>query len=57
MKKLILLGFITLITFTHAKMIDGIALIVEGEAVTTAEIRAVTQQLGVSKEKATDLLI
>ena len=57
MKKLILLGFITLITLTHAKMIDGIALIVEGEAVTTAELHAVQKQLRVSKEKATDLLI
>jgi hypothetical protein len=57
MKKLILLGFITLLTLTHAKMIDAIALIVEGEVITTAEIRAVKQQLGVSKEKAIDLLI
>ncbi len=57
MKKLILLGLIALITLTHAKMIDGIAFIVEGEAVTTAEIRAVKQQLRISKEKATNLLI
>jgi len=57
MKKLILLGFIALFTLTHAKMVDAIALIVEGEAVTTAEIRAVQQQLQVSKEQATDLLI
>lgn len=57
MKKLILIGCITLLTFTHARMIDGIALIVEGEAVTTAEIRAVKRQLGISKEKAIDLLI
>ncbi|PHS34682.1 MAG: hypothetical protein COA92_01980 [Sulfurovum sp.] len=41
----------------QAKMIDGIALIVEGEAVTTAEIRAVQTQLDVSKEQAIDLLI
>jgi parvulin-like peptidyl-prolyl isomerase len=57
MKKLILFGFIALLTLTHAKMIDGIALTVEGEAVTTAEIRAVQQQLDISKEKAIDLLI
>ncbi len=57
MKKLILLGFITVLTLTHAKMIDAIALVVEGEAVTTAEISAVQQQLQVSKEKATNLLI
>ena len=57
MKKLILLGFITLLTFAHAKMVDGIALIVEGEAVTTAEIRAVQTQARVSKEEAINLLI
>jgi len=57
MKKLILLGFMTFLTLTHAKTVNAIALIVEGEAVTTAEIRAVQQQLQVSKGKATDLLI
>jgi parvulin-like peptidyl-prolyl isomerase len=47
-----------LLTFTlQAKMMDGIAMIVEGEAVTTAEIRAVQTQLSVSKEEAIDLLI
>ena len=40
-----------------AKMMDGIALIVEGEVVTLAEIRALRTQLGISKTKATDLLI
>jgi len=57
MKKLILLGFITLLTFSQAKMVDAIAIIVEGEPVTTAEIRAVQQQMQVSKEEATNLLI
>lgn len=57
MKKLVLLGFIILLTLSHGKMIDGIALIVEGEAVTTAEIRAVQKQMEVSKEEATNLLI
>ncbi len=57
MKKLILLGLIALMSLTQAKMLDGIALIVEGEAVTTAEIRAVQKQLGASKKQATDLLI
>jgi parvulin-like peptidyl-prolyl isomerase len=56
----IILHLITLITLTamlQAKMVDGIAIIVEGEAVTTAEIRAVQTQMGVSKSKAIDLLI
>ncbi|MCW8820586.1 MAG: peptidyl-prolyl cis-trans isomerase [Sulfurovum sp.] len=57
MGKLILLGFITLLTLSQAKMVDGIALIVEGEPVTTAEIRAVQKQMQVSKEEATSLLI
>jgi len=57
MKKLILLGCITLFTFSQAKMVDAIAIIVEGEPVTTAEIRAVQQQMQVSKEEATSLLI
>jgi len=57
MKKLILLGLITLLTLSQAKMVDAIALIVEGEPITTAEIRAVQQQMQVSKEQATNLLI
>jgi hypothetical protein len=38
-------------------MLDGIAVIVEGEAVTTAEIRAVASQMRISQSEATDLLI
>jgi len=57
MKKLILLGCIALFTFSEAKMVNGIALIVNGEAVTTAEIRAVQKQMHVSKTQATDMLI
>jgi len=57
MKKLILLGFITLFSFTQAKMVDGIAIIVEGEPITTAEIRAIQTQLAVPKQKACDMLI
>ena len=57
MKKLVLLGFITLLTLSQAKMVDAIALIVEGEPITTAEISAVQKQMQVSKEQATNLLI
>ena len=56
-KKLFLLGFLTLFTFLEAKMVDGIAIIVEGEPITTAEIRAIQTQLSVSKKQASDLLI
>jgi len=57
MKKLILLGFITLFSLLEAKMLDAIAIIVEGEPVTTAEIRAIQTQMSVSKKKAESLLI
>ena len=57
MKKLILLGCIALLTFAQAEMVDGIAMIVNGEAVTTSEIRALQQQMGVSKKQAVDLLV
>jgi len=57
MKKLILIGCFALLTFVQAKMVDGIALIVNGEAVTTTEIRAVQKQMHVSKKQATDMLI
>jgi len=57
MKKLIIIGCIALLTFAQAEMVNAIALIVNGEAVTTAEIRAVQKQMNVSKKQATDLLI
>ncbi len=57
MKKLILLGFLTLMTLSHAKMLNGIALIVNGESITTAEIRAVQKRARVSKEQAIEMLI
>jgi parvulin-like peptidyl-prolyl isomerase len=57
MKKLFLLAVLTLLTFSQAKMIDAIAVIVEGEPVTTAEIAAIQQQMNISKKEATDLLI
>ena len=59
MKKtlLFLITLLALISPIEAKMVDGVALVVEGEAVTTAEIRAIQTQLGVSKTEAIDLLI
>ena len=57
MRKLVLLGFAVLFTFVQAAMVDGIALVVEDEPVTVAELRAVQKQMNVSKEQATELLI
>jgi len=57
MNKLALIGFITLFTFTQAKIIDAIAFVVEGEPVTTSELFAVQKQLNVPKQKAVSMLI
>ncbi len=57
MKKLILIGLIAFITVGQARRIDGVAVIVEGEAVTTAEIKAVSKQLRISKKEAREMLI
>jgi len=57
MKKLILLGCVVLFSFAQAKMVNGIAMIVNGEAITTSEIRAVEQQMGLSKKQAIDILV
>jgi len=58
MKKLFLLSLISLLSiFAQAKMVDGLACIVEGKCITTAEVHAVQVQMGVSKKEAMDLLI
>jgi len=59
MKKtlIFLISLLALTSFVSAKMVDGIALIVEGEAVTVAEIQAIQTQMGVNKSQAVDLLI
>jgi len=46
-----------LLSISQARMTDGVALVVDGEAITTAEIRAVSKQLHISKKKAIDMLI
>ncbi len=57
MKKLLLLTLFIFITHTQAKLLDAIAIVVEGEAITTAEIKAIQTQMNVSNEQARDLLI
>jgi parvulin-like peptidyl-prolyl isomerase len=56
MKKSIVITLI-LLSFTYAQMIDGIALIVEGEPVTTEEIRSLQSKAHITKQQAIDLLI
>jgi len=57
MNKLILLGLLTLLTFSHARMVNAVALTVNGQAITTSEIRKVQKRTGMSKQQAIDLLI
>ncbi|BAF71051.1 peptidylprolyl isomerase [Sulfurovum sp. NBC37-1] len=57
MNKLILLGLLTLLTFSHARMVNAVALTVDGEAITTNEIKKVQRKTGMSKQQAIDLLI
>ena len=51
------MGLLFVFTLAQAQMVDGIAMIVNGEAVTTTEIRAVQRQLRVNKKQAVDMLI
>ena len=57
MKKTLFIFALLLATCTYAKMMDAIAMVVEGEPVTTAEIRAIQSQAHISKQQAIDLLI
>jgi len=57
MKKLLLLLTTLAVTSVCAKMIDAIALIVEGEPVTTSEIQSIQKRGHLSKQQAIDLLI
>jgi parvulin-like peptidyl-prolyl isomerase len=56
-KKLIFTGLLTLITFSQAKMVNAIAMTVNGEPITTAEIRNIQQKARVTKQQAIDLLV
>jgi len=57
MKKLLLSALFICVTVMEARMTNGIAMVVEGEPITIAEIKAVQTQLGVSKSEAKDMLI
>jgi parvulin-like peptidyl-prolyl isomerase len=55
-KRLLLLTLLTGV-FSYGRMLDAIAIIVEGQPVTTREIDSVRHKLNVSRQKAIDLLI
>ena len=57
MLKKITLLLSLLFSLSEAKILNAIAVTVEGEAITTAEIRAVQEQMQVSKKEAIDILI
>ncbi|MCF6206020.1 MAG: peptidyl-prolyl cis-trans isomerase [Sulfurovum sp.] len=54
-KSIVLISF--LLTLTYADMMGGIALTVNGECITTSEIRTLQRKAHVSKKQAIDLLI
>ena len=57
MKKLLLLSLLIFATLIEARIYNGVAIVVNGEPITVAEISAVQKQLGVSKKDAEDMLI
>jgi len=57
MKKILLLSLLIFATLIEAKIYNGVAIVVNGEPITVAEISAVQRQLGVSKKDAKDMLI
>jgi len=57
MKKLLLLSLLIFATLIEARIYNGVAIVVNGEPITVAEISAVQKQLGVSKKDAKDMLI
>ena len=57
MKKLLLLSILLFATLSQAKVLNAIAIVVNGEPITTEEIKAVQKQLHVSKKEAQNMLI
>ncbi len=57
MNRLILLGLLTFFTLLEARIVNAVALTVNGEAITTSEIAKVQRKAHVSKQQAIDLLI
>ncbi len=57
MKKTVVAALLLFTMMLEAKVVDAIAMIVEGEPVTTAEIAAVQRQYRVPKQEAVNLLV
>jgi hypothetical protein len=57
MKKILVFSFLVFVTLSQARVVNAIAIAVNGEPITTEEIKAVQKQLHVSKKEAEDMLI
>ena len=57
MKRLLLVGLLTFFTLAEARIVNAIALTVDGEAITTSEIAKVQRKAHLSRQQAIDLLI
>lgn len=57
MKKLLLLSLILVATYAQAQILNAVAIVVDGEPITVAEIDAVQKQLHVPKKEAQNMLI
>ena len=57
MTKLLFVGLFAFFTLLEARIVNAVALTVDGEAITTSEIQTVQRKAHVSKQQAIDLLI
>jgi parvulin-like peptidyl-prolyl isomerase len=57
MTRLLLVGLLTFFTLLEARIVNAVALTVNGEAITTSEIAKVQRKAHVSRQQAVDLLI
>jgi parvulin-like peptidyl-prolyl isomerase len=57
MKKILAVTFLSLSMFTHAQMVDGVAIIVDNEPIMISEISNMKTNLNISKQEAIDKLI
>ncbi len=55
--KKIIVALLLIFSFSEAKVLNGVSIIVEDEPITTAEIKAIQHRMRVSKKKAIDILI
>ena len=57
MKKIIVLTFLSFFVFANARMVDGVAIIVDNQPIMLSEISRMSSSLNISKKEAVDKLI